>query len=180
MAPLPPRSTALQRFFVPIGEERSPGRPRQTGRPLMVKTGSLVSFGYTLWRNDPYPMIVVIDPGVAGDKISGVNLHYLTFRDIKEIISQAGKMGFSYRSVSNSAAFRGSYRSYKKVGVQQMRVLDPSYLLGVMGMVRSHDPAESEIIRRQVQEQLRQPTNPKASQATNLNQAGEDSGLNGG
>lgn len=114
------------------------------------------------------------------DKISGVNLHYLTFRDIKDIISRAGGMGFSYRSISQSKTFRGSYRSYKKDGVRQMKVLDPSYLLGVMGMVRSYDPAEVEIIRRQVQEQLRQPTNPKASRATNLDQAGTEQPGTGG
>lgn len=179
MAPLPPRSSVLQQFFRPVGQE--PASPRgPAGRPLVVKTGSLVSFGYTFWKNDPYPLIIVIDNALGGDKISGVNLHYLTFRDIKEIISRAGKMGFSYRSLADSRPFKDSYRSYKRMGVRQMRALDPSYLLGVMGAVRSYDPAEVQIIRRQVQEQMRQQVNPKASQSTNLDQSGEEVAESGG
>lgn len=146
----------------------------------MAKAGSLVSFGYTFWRNDPYPLIVVIDNPLGGDRISGINLHYLTFRDIKDIISKAGRIGFSYASVSASRPFRDSYRSYKKSGVRQMRMLDPSYLLGVMGMVRSYDPADAQIIRRQVQDQLRQQVNPKATAPTNLDQAGQDEAATGG
>lgn len=145
-----------------------------------MKTGSLVSFGYTFWRNDPYPLIIVIDNRLGGNTISGINLHYLTFRDIREVVSRAGKMGFSYRSVSDSRPFRDAYRSYKRIGVRQMRALDPSYLMGVMGAVRSYDPAEAQIIRRQVQEQMRQQVNPKAPGATNLEQAGEDLAGTGG
>lgn len=158
------------------------------GKNLFARTGSLVSFNYTFWRNDPYPLIIIIDNSPGKDKISGINLHYLTFRDIKDIIGRAGKMGFSYRSISDSRPFRDSYRSYKRSGVRQMKVLDPSYLLGVMGMVRSYDPAEVQIIRRQVQEQIRTQINPKANaatskvpnQAANLDQAGETGAGTGG
>jgi hypothetical protein len=61
-----------------------------------------------------------------------------------------------------------SFRSYKWRGVRQLKVLDPKFLLNIMGMVRSYDPAEAQIIRRQVQEQIRRQINPKASQMTNL------------
>ena len=150
------------------------------GRSLFARTGSLISFNYTFWKNDPYPLLIVIDNDPGKDKISGVNLHYLTFRDIKDVISRAGKMGFSYRAISDSGPFKDSYRSYKKSGVRQMKILDPSYLLGVMGMVRSYDPAEVQIIRRQVQEQIRKQINPKATQSTNLDQAGTDETGTGG
>ena len=174
MAPLPPRSSVIQQFFRPVGQDVVANPSKRMGRSLFARTGSLVSFNYASWKNDPYPLIIVIENDPAKDKISGVNLHYLTFRDIKEVISRAGKMGFSYRSVSDSRPFRDAYRSYKKTGVRQMKVLDPSYLLGVMGMVRSYDPAEVQIIRRQVQEQIRMQINPKATQPTNLDQAGSD------
>jgi len=150
------------------------------GRSLVAKTGSLISFNYSLWRNDPYPLIIVIENNLGKDKISGINLHYLTFRDIKDLISRAGKMGFSYKSVSDSRPFKSSYRSYKRSGVRQMKVLDPSYLMGVMGMVRTYDPADVQIIRRQVQEQLRRQINPKATDATNLDQAGTEVADTGG
>jgi hypothetical protein len=114
--------------------------------------------------------MIVIENNPGKNKISGINLHYLTFRDIRDLIGRAGKMGFSYRSVSESRPFRDAYRSYKRTGVRQMKILDPSYLLGVMGMVRSFDPADAQIVRKQVQEQLKQQINPKANQTANLDQ----------
>lgn len=180
MAPLPPRSGVIQQFFRPVGQDVVANPSRRMGKNLFARTGSLVSFNYTFWRNDPYPLIIIIENSPGKDKISGINLHYLTFRDIKEIIDRAGKMGFSYRSISDSRPFRDSYRSYKRMGVRQMKVLDPSYLLGVMGMVRSYDPAEVQIIRRQVQEQIKQQINPKANQAANLDQTGEQEAGTGG
>jgi len=180
MSPLPPRSGVLQQFFRPVGQDVVANPSKRMGKSLVARTGSLVSFNYTTWKNDPYPLIIVIENSPGKDKMSGINLHYLTFRDIKELIDRAGKMGFSYRSVSATRPFRDSYRSYKRAGVRQMKILDPSYLLGVMGMVRSYDPAEVQIIRRQVQEQLKTQINPKASEAANLEGAGEDAAGQGG
>jgi hypothetical protein len=132
--------------------------------------GSLVSFNYTFWRHDPYPLIIVVENNPASDKISGINLHRLTFPSIRDLIARTGKMGFSYKSVSDDENFKAAYRSYKRAGIRQMKVLDSKFLLSVMSAVRSYDPAEVQIIRRQVQEQIRQQINPKASQMTNLNQ----------
>jgi hypothetical protein len=82
--------------------------------------------------------------------------------------------------VSDSRTFKDAYRSYKRTGVRQMKVLDPSYLMGVMGMVRNSDPADTQIVRRQIQEQLRRQVNPKAEQVANLDQTGEqDAGAGG-
>ena len=180
MAPLPPRSGVLQQFFRPVGQDVVDNPSRRMGKSLFARTGGLVSFNYTLWRNDPYPLIIIIENNPGKDKISGINLHYLTFRDIKDIIGRAGKMGFSYRSIADSRPMKDSFRSYKRAGVRQMKVLDPSYLLGVMGMVRSYDPADVQIIRRQVQEQIRRQINPKANQAANLDQTGEQEAGTGG
>lgn len=180
MAPLPPRSSVIQQFFRPVGQDVVANPSKRMGKSLFARTGSLVSFNYTFWKNDPYPLLIVIDNSPGKDKISGINLHYLTFRDIKEAISRAGRMGFSYRSITDSRPFKDAYRSYRKVGVRQMKVLDPSYLLGVMGMVRSYDPAEVQIIRRQVQDQIKQQINPKANQAANLDQAGDEQAGIGG
>lgn len=172
MAPLPPRSNVLQQFFRPIGQDVVANPSRQMGKNLIARTGGLISFNYTFWQHDPYPLLIIIDNTPGRDKISGINLHYLTFRDIKDLIARAGKMGFSYRSVADSRTFKDSYRSYKRIGVRQMKILEPSYLLGVMGMVRSYDPADVQVIRRQVQEQLKSQINPKAGQVANLDQAG--------
>ena len=180
MAPLPPRSDVIQQFFRPVGQDVVANPARRMGKSLVARTGSLVSFNYAFWRNDPYPLLIVIENNPGKDKISGVNLHYLTFRDIKDLIARAGKMGFSYRSLSDSRTFKDSYRSYKRAGVRQMKILDPEYLLGVMGMVRSYDPADVQIIRRQVQEQIKQQINPKAAPPANLDQTGEEQAGTGG
>ena len=170
----------MQQFFRPVGQDVVANPNRRMGRSLVARTGSLVSFNYAFWRNDPYPLMVVIENNPGKDKISGVNLHYLTFRDIRELIGRAGKMGFSYRSLSDSKPFKDAYRSYKRAGVRQMKVLDPDYLMGVMGMVRNYDPADAQIVRRQVQEQLKQQINPKAVRTANLDQAGEQDAGPGG
>ena len=164
------RQSLLEQFFAPVGQDVAANpNQRMKGNFVAVK-GSLVSFNYTFWKHDPYPLIIIIDNNPASDKLSGINLHRLTFPSIRELIAITSKMGFSYKSVSDDENFKAAYRSYKRIGVRQMKVLDSNFLLRIMSAVRSYDPAEVQIIRRQVQEQIRQQTNPKASQMTTLNQ----------
>ena len=100
-----------------------------------------------------------------------MNIHYLTFPYIRKLLEiSAGNPAFSYKSISADGYLSGSYRSYKWNGIRQVKILDYKFLLNVMTMVRTFDPAEVQIIRRQVQEQMRQQINPKA---TNLSQGGE-------
>lgn len=133
--------------------------------------GSLVSFNYTFWRNDAYPLVIVSENNMAGGKLCGINLHYLTFPYIRQLLGMSvNNPAFSYKSISEDEYVKKAYRSYKWSGIQRIRMLDHKFLLKVMNMVRSYDPAEVQIIRRQVQEQMRQQINPKADQLTTLNQ----------
>lgn len=125
-----------------------------------------MSFSYAYWRHDPYPLIVVTKV-LPGQKVFGVNLHYITFPIIKNILrSHCGDPGFSYASIKGDQYIVGALRSYKWQGIRQVKVLDHNFLLTVMGMVRSFDPAEVEIIRRTVQEQIGRQVNPRAYEVT--------------
>jgi hypothetical protein len=164
MAPLP-RSRILQQFFSPVGRNVSPA-----GGNVVMK-GSLISFNYAFWKNDAYPLVVVSESNRDAGKLWGVNVHYLTFPYIRKLLElSTGNPAFSYKSISADGYLSGAYRSYKWNGIRQVKVLDYKFLLNVMTMVRTFDPAEVQIIRRQVQEQMRQQINPKA---TNLSQGGE-------
>jgi hypothetical protein len=159
MPPLP-NSRILQQFFSPVGNLAPSGGN-------IVAKGSLVGFNYAFWRNDAYPLVVVSESNREG-KLWGVNLHYLTFPYIRRLLEiSANNPAFSYKSISEDGYIKRAYRSYRLNGVRQTRILDYKFLLNVMTMVRTFDPAEVQIIRRQVQEQIKQQINPKA---TNLSQ----------
>jgi hypothetical protein len=167
---VPPRADILQQFFSPVGADALSSPDQRMSQKFGIRRGSLVSFNYAFWRNDPYPLVIVVDNELSGDKMSGINLHRLTFSSIRELIQRTYQMGFSYGSVSDNVSFRGAYRSYKRTGIRQVKVFDSKFLLRVISMVKSYDPAEVQIIRRQVQEQIRQQINPKANDIANLNQ----------
>lgn len=169
MAPLPPkRAEILRQLFQPVG--RNPVNPdRGMASNYGTGKGSLISFNYTFWRNDAYPLVIVSDDNRMNGKLCGINLHYLTFPYIKQLLAMsANNPSFSYKSISGDDYVKKAYRSYKWTGVRQIKALDRRFLLQVISMVRSYDPAEVQIIRRQVQEQIRQQINPKASQLTKL------------
>lgn len=143
----------------------------------VIRKGSLISFNYSFWRHDAYPLVVVSENDRVKGKLWGVNLHYLTFPYIKKLLAMSvNNPAFSYASISGDDYMKKSFRSYKLNGVRQVKVLNHKYLLDIMGMVRSYDPAEVQIIRRQVQEQISRQINPKASQMTNLEGEGVPAG----
>lgn len=167
------RPSIIEQLFKPVGRSVIANPDRSLGSNFRIQTGSLISFNYTFWKNDPYPLVIVIENNARKDKISGINLHRLLPYDIRELMGKFNQMGFAYGSISDQKKFRAAYRTYKKIGIRQQRVFDVQFLLRVISMVKTTDPAEVQIIRRQVQEQLKQQINPKASQFTNLNQANQ-------
>jgi hypothetical protein len=128
----------------------------------IVKKGSLVSFGYSMWVHDPYPLVIVTDLS-QGTRLRGVNLHYLTFPYIKTLLrTGAGNMGFSYLNIKADPYIVGAFRSYKWQGIRQVKMLDSDFLLTVMATVRSFDPSQVAAIRQAVQEQISREVNPRA------------------
>jgi hypothetical protein len=139
-------------------------RPSPT--PNQIVRGSLITFSYSLWKNDPYPLLIVSKIS-QGKVIAGVNLHYLTFNYIRGLLQSSCASGaFSYASIKGDQYIVNAYRTYRWNAIRQVRVLDCDFLLKVMSMVRTFDPAEVEMIRNQVQQQLSQQMNPTANQMT--------------
>lgn len=172
MARLPPnRKNLLQQFFMPVRQDVISNPNKRLANNFTIGKGSLISFNYTFWRNDAYPLIIVCENNKTDNKLCGINIHYLTFPYIKKLLGlSVNNPTFSYKSLGNDDYLRSAYRSYKRIGIRQVKILDYKFLINIMNMVRSYDPAEVQIIRRQVQEQIRRQTNPKAEQLTNLNQ----------
>jgi hypothetical protein len=81
--------------------------------------------------------------------------------------------------LADRQTFKDAYRSYKRAGMRVIRTFDSRFLLRVINMIRSYDPADIEIMRRQVQEQIMNQINPKAEDLTNLSQKDTDAGVNG-
>ena len=168
---MPPydRNSILNQFFKPVGRDVVANPNPSVFGNFGVRKGSLVSFNYVFWRNDAYPLVVVSENALASGKLWGVNLHYLTFPYIKKLLGLSeGNPNFSYSSISGDNYMKRAFRSYKWRGIRQVKVLDTKFLVDIMSMVRSYDPAEVQIIRRQVQEQIGRKMNPKASEMTNL------------
>lgn len=143
-------------------------RPAEPWSPVnsVVRKGSIVLFNYagqTRHRiRDPHPLVLVA--GIYADKVSGVNLHYLTLPYVKGLVlSAANNPRFSYSFVKGDSYIVDAFRSYKRSGISQMRVLDTAFLKNLLTVVRSLNPGEVEQIRKQVKAMLAEQTpQPKA------------------
>jgi hypothetical protein len=146
----------VSRLFKSIGNQQ-PVTTNQT-----VGKGKLVAFGYSMWKHDPYPLLIVTDI-IPNQRVRGVNLHYLTFPYIKNILRMgANNPGFSYQNIKADQYIVNAFRSYKWAGIRQVKILDAAFLLSVMASVRSFDPTQVAAIRKSVQEQIMRETNPRA------------------
>lgn len=127
-----------------------------------VTKGSLISFNYSFWAHDPYPMVIVSDI-IPGNKIRGINLHYLTFNYVNSLLrTSSGNPAFSYSFIKNDTYITSAFRSYKWQGIKNIRKLDSNFILSIMGMVRSFDINEIEAIRKSIQQQMNVLLNPPA------------------
>lgn len=130
----------------------------------VVGKGSLITFNYSFHRpgHDPYPMVIVTD--VWQGFIRGVNLHYLTFPYIKQILQSNGNNpSFSYANIKGDEYITSAFRQYKRNGIRQLKKFDATFLLTVLKSVRSFDPSEIEAIRQSVRQQIQQYTRPEAA-----------------
>jgi hypothetical protein len=156
------KNSLLEELFTPVNYKLI-----KSGSPF--KAGNLITFNYTFWKKDPYPLVIISPPRSNSEMIVrgkgmlwGVNLHYLTFHDIKILIQNAKNPVFSYANyIKNNKNIKDAYRSYKWSGVRQEKSLNTDFLLKVSNFVRNIDPAETEIIRKNVREQISKQINPK-------------------
>ncbi len=138
-------------------------KPIRVGTSTITK-GSLISFTYSNWKHDPTPLVIVTDL-ISGDRIRGLNLHYLTFNNIQRILqTYCDNAAFSYRDVMADSYVVGAFRHYKTQGIRGPRKLDCEFILRVMKMVRSFDPSEVAKIEETVEQQLREQVNLTAEE----------------
>ncbi len=150
----------LQNLFTEVNQDVF--HPKQN----IVHQGSLVAFNYvgqTKHRiHDPYPLVIV--SGIYNDKVSGVNLHYLTLPYVKSVVSvYADNPRFSFANIKGDSYIVGAFRSYKRNGISQIKMLDSGFLKNLLSVVRALDIGEIEQMRAQIRnimEQSRQ--QPKA------------------
>ena len=146
-----------------------------------ITQGSLVYFSYANYKHDPYPLIIVTD--IFKNSIRGVNLHYLTFQYIKNLLHRhCDNMMFSYFNIKQDQYITDAFRTYKRLGIQKLRKLDCKFLLNVLGSVTSFDPAEVEQMRVYVREQLQRQVTPRANEMTQeyMRMQRQQPGNNGG
>ena len=131
-----------------------------------INKGSLVTFSYLYHKpgHDATPLALITD--VWKDYIRAINLHYLTFPYIKNLLqTNCENRGFSYAYFKNDNFLVGAFRQYKRTGIRQIKKLDCAFLLKVLQSVRSLDANQVEVIRRSVRDQINRMVNPPA-QAT--------------
>jgi hypothetical protein len=141
------------------------GQDRRTLKT--VGKGSVITFNYigqTKYRiHDPYPMIIVSD--IFNEMIRGVNLNYLTLPYMKGlVVSYADNPRFSYTYIKGDQYIVGAFRSYKRAGISQLRILDTGFLRDLLKVVRSLEPGEIEQMRAQVERLLQEGINQPPAQ----------------
>lgn len=132
-----------------------------------LNNGTLVTFQYKFFKTDPYPLVILARVE-QGELIKGVNLHYLTFNYIKNVLqAHAGNSSFSWQHhVKLDNYLSNAYRHYKWSGIamQTFRILDAQLIVKVANMVRSIDPNEVRAIKQSIREQMQQQMNITADQ----------------
>ena len=138
-----------------------------------LRKGSLISCQYTFWKHDANPLIVVTDVGIGPQVglpegvpgIRGVNLHYLTFNYVRSVLQQyCGKQHFGYKFIMHDPYIVNAFRTYKRMGLRKVQMLDCDVINQELQTRRSLNPQEIKEIRKQIRQQLRQRVNPNAAE----------------
>lgn len=136
----------------------------QSNTSPLIGKGQLVIFNYLGYKNDPYPMVIITDM-IPGRRLRGVNLHYLTYNYIQNLISQnCSNPGFSYGAIRGDSFVVNAFRSYKWQSIRQMKKLDCNFLQAVINVIRGMDPNQVHAMRESVREQISRQVNPTPDQ----------------
>lgn len=162
--PINVQSPVIQQLFQPTNQIQS------AANPYIIK-GSLIMFRYSYWIHDPMPLLIVTDY-IPGQKIRGLNLHYLSDLYIRSLISQAtvNPGAFSYQNnIKGNAYIKSSFRVYKWPGISQIKKFDSQFVLKMMSVARTtFDPAQIKAIRQYVDQQIQQQLVGKAEETPEM------------
>ena len=122
--------------------------------------GRVISFMYSWYKHDPYPVIITTGL-LSNGRIGGLNIRYLPFPVFRTLLNVwAGNPGFSYQAVVKQAPLlRRAFRTYKIQGIRNAKAIDWKAMLSVLSIIRSYSPEEMEAIKQAVDNQIlaRQP-----------------------
>lgn len=149
-------ASLLGNFFKPVGHDVVANPNPRISTNNVLRKGALISFSYSFWKNDPFPLVIVIDY-MPGRILRGVNLHYLTYGYISEVVKASKSVGFSYRNIKPNPYISNAYRSYKWQGISKIKVFDTNFILKV---IQTINPADVKAIRQEIENIIRQTANP--------------------
>ena len=137
-----------------------------------ISKGALVSFNYPESHaikpnpiHDPYPMVIVTD--VWPRYIRGVNLHYLVFPYIKNVLNRGGgNTGFSSLHIRSDKYLANAFRMYVRTGIRRAKILDFDFLMTILNSVRSFSPSELERIKQTIEAQIQERLQVRADELT--------------
>jgi hypothetical protein len=132
--------------------------------------GNLITFNYSFWAHDPNP-VIIISSILPGNVVKGINLHYLTFYSINNLLSISLQRPFSYSLVKNDAYIRSAFRSYKWQGIKNIKKLDTNFLSAFVNPNplgrKVFDINEIRAMRASVEQQMNVLLNPPADNISN-------------
>jgi hypothetical protein len=141
-----------------------------------VARGSLIAFHYPISYaappneiHDPYPLVIITD--IWPKHTRGINLHYLTFPYIKNILQgNCGNKSYSYFHVKGDAYIAQAFRMYYRIGMSQVKLMDCDFLLNLLGGIKSWSESEIEAVKQQIRQQVQKQLQTKADELTKASQ----------
>ena len=143
-----------------------------------IRKGSLIKFKYLYSQakkpnviHDTRPVIIVTD--FMPNYIKGVNIHYLTFPIVKNLLNTHSKNGmFSYASIKGSRYIAEAFRMYKRnVEVDAtIEEIDYEVLLDLLGSVRSYTDNELQQVYNKIEAQIQSRLQIKADELESYEQ----------
>lgn len=132
--------------------------------------GDLVSFNYPkscavdfYQIHDPSPIIIITD--VFGDRIRGLNLHYLPMNLIRQAIRvNQNSGGYSYAKIRGDITLRNIFRIYIRRCMLNVKRLDAQYLLSMLDVNTKYTPEELDGIRASIRDQMNRDVNVEVPQ----------------
>jgi hypothetical protein len=64
----------IEQIFKPVNHDVISNPNPRLASNYAIKKGNLVTFNYSFWKKDPYPL-VIISQVLPSNKIFGINLH---------------------------------------------------------------------------------------------------------
>lgn len=143
-----------------------------------IRKGSLIKFKYLYSQakkpnviHDTRPVVVVTD--FMPNYIRGVNIHYLTFPIVKNLLNTHAKSGgFSYASIKGNGYIAEAFRMYKRnIEVDAtIEEIDYEVLLNLLGSVRSYTDNELQQVYNKIEAQIQSRLQIKADELESYNQ----------